>query len=45
MRLDIVIGMALSQLIMWSVITTTAVSLHNLRVTVDELVAAARFGR
>jgi NRAMP (natural resistance-associated macrophage protein)-like metal ion transporter len=29
MRLDIVIGMALSQLIMWSVITTTAVSLHN----------------
>jgi Mn2+/Fe2+ NRAMP family transporter len=29
MRLDVAIGMALSQLIMWSVITTTAVSLHT----------------
>jgi NRAMP (natural resistance-associated macrophage protein)-like metal ion transporter len=29
MRLDVAIGMALSQLIMWSVIITTAVSLHN----------------
>ena len=29
MRLDIAIGMALSQLIMWSVITTTAGSLHT----------------
>ncbi|MFZ0513196.1 MAG: divalent metal cation transporter [Candidatus Nitrosopolaris sp.] len=29
MRLDVAIGMALSQLIMWSVITTTAGSLHT----------------
>jgi Mn2+/Fe2+ NRAMP family transporter len=33
MRLDVAIGMALAQLIMWSVITTTAGSLHTHGIT------------
>src|SRR5947199_9780860 len=33
MRLDVAIGMTLAQLIMWSVITTTAGSLHAHNIT------------
>ena len=33
MRFDIMIGMALSQLVMWSIITTTATTLHNNGIT------------
>jgi NRAMP (natural resistance-associated macrophage protein)-like metal ion transporter len=33
MRSDIMIGMALSQLVMWSIITTTATTLHNNGIT------------
>jgi hypothetical protein len=33
MRLDVAIGMALSQLIVWSVITTTSGSLHTHGIT------------
>jgi Natural resistance-associated macrophage protein len=41
MRLDVAIGMALSQLIMWSVITTTAGSLHTHGIADIETVAQA----
>ena len=41
MRLDVAIGMALSQLIMWSVITTTAGSLHTHGITNIQTAAQA----
>jgi hypothetical protein len=41
MRIDVAIGMALSQLIMWSVITTTAGSLHTHGITDIQTAAQA----